>query len=46
VIRFHPAPDAHQQQICDVGAGHQKHHGDGTHQHPEHVADIADNILL
>ncbi len=41
-----PSFDAHQQQVCDVGAGHQQHHGDGAHQDPQHVADVADDVLL
>ena len=37
---------AHQQQIRDVGASHQQNDGDGSHQHPQNAAYIADHVLL
>ena len=36
----------HQQKVGDVGAGDQQHHSDAPHQHPEHLAQVAHNVVL
>ena len=35
-----------QQQVRNIRAGNQQHQGNRTHQHPQHIAHIADNIVL
>ena len=37
---------ADEEEIGDIGARHQQHHADRTHQHPERSSDVADDILF
>ena len=41
-----PAFGAHEQQARDVGAGDEHHDADRSHQHPQRVRDVADDVLL
>jgi hypothetical protein len=36
----------HEQEVRHIGARHEHHDADRSHQHPEHVGDVADDILL
>ena len=38
--------DAHQQQISYICTRYQQNDGDGSHQDPKHIADVADHISL
>ena len=40
--RFH----SHQQQVRHIRAGDQQHQAQRAHHHPQHVADVADHLLL
>ena len=37
---------ADQQQVSNIGAGDEQNEADGAHQHPEHIADVADDVPL
>ena len=37
---------ADEKKIGDVGAGDEQNHGNGAHQHPQHLAHVAHNVLL
>src|SRR5271170_6050483 len=41
-----PPIHAHHQQIRHIRASNQQHHRDGSHQHPQHLANISHHILL
>jgi hypothetical protein len=41
-----PPLHAHQQEVRHVRAGDEQHEADRAHQHPEHVADVAHEVLL
>ena len=40
-----PSLGAHQEQVGDVGARDQQHDADRAEQDPEHLADVADDVL-
>ena len=37
---------SHELKIRDVGASDQEQHADGAHEHPQHVVQIADDVVL
>ena len=41
-----PRLGSDQQQVRDVGAGDEQHQGDRAHQHPQHLLDVTDEIVL
>jgi hypothetical protein len=40
------ALDPHEQQVRNVGARNEQDDPDRAHEHPEHIADVADHALL
>src|SRR3984893_1334132 len=38
--------DSDEKQVGDVGTGDEQNHSDGTHENPECVADVTDDVFL